>query len=249
MKKIISENQVDFGKINVPLSKKQDLVNEVFNNVSSNYDLMNDLMSFGLHRFWKESFIDWMAPRKNQVLLDLAGGTGDIALEFLKRGGKKVYLLDINLDMIIESKTKFNHDFSKKFSLINADAEEIPMPSNSIDLVSIAFGLRNITNRMNTLKEVKRVLKDGGRFMCLEFSKVNSPFLKFFYDIWSKEFIPFIGEKVSSDRSSYEYLVESIKRFPNQENLKAMFCSCGFRSVKVRNFSGGIVAIHSGWKY
>jgi demethylmenaquinone methyltransferase/2-methoxy-6-polyprenyl-1,4-benzoquinol methylase len=249
MKKVLSEKQVDFGKINVPSSKKQDLVNGVFKKVSSNYDLMNDLMSFGLHRYWKSSFVDWMAPRKNQVLLDLAGGTGDIALEFLKRGGERVFLLDINLDMIIESKVKLNNSHSDKIFLLNANAEEIPFPSNSVDLISIAFGLRNITNRIETLKEVKRVLKDGGRFMCLEFSKVNSPFLKFFYDIWSKDFIPFIGEKVSKDRVSYEYLVESIKRFPNQEDIKSMFNSCGFRSVKVRNFSGGIVAIHSGWKY
>ena len=225
MKKVLSEKQVDFGKINVPSSKKQDLVNGVFKKVSSNYDLMNDLMSFGLHRYWKSSFVDWMAPRKNQVLLDLAGGTGDIALEFLKRGGEKVFLLDINLDMIIESKVKFNNSLSDKVFLLNADAEEIPFPSNSVDLISIAFGLRNITNRIETLKEVKRVLKDGGRFMCLEFSKVNSPFLKIFYDIWSRDFIPFIGEKVSKDKVSYEYLVESIKRFPNQEDIKSKFNS------------------------
>ena len=249
MKKYTKEKTTDFGAINIPFSKKQGLVNEIFDNVSKNYDLMNDLMSFGLHRFWKERLLDWMAPRPSQNLLDIAGGTGDVAIEFLKRGGQKVILLDINFKMMNEYKKKNIQYSNNKIFLLNADAEEIPLPSNSMDLISISFGLRNIPDKIKALNEIRRVLKTGGRFMCLEFSEVNSPFLKYFYQIWLQNFIPKIGKNISNDSYSYQYLVDSIKRFPNQEKLKSIISSSGFRSIKIRNLSGGIVAIHSAWKY
>ena len=198
-----NKTYVDFGSHDVPINSKQNLVDSVFNKVADNYDLMNDLMSFGMHRFWKKCFLDWMAPRPEQTLLDLAGGSGDIVFEFFNRGGNKAILIDINNNMIESCKKRLKRSLNNNLLFINANAEKIPIADNSIDIVSIAFGLRNITNRLKTLSEIKRVLKVGGRFMCLEFSHVNSPFLKVFYKFWSKNFIPLIGEKITNDKESY----------------------------------------------
>ena len=245
-----NDDLTDFGDVNVPKSEKNLLVKNIFDEVSEKYDLMNDLMSLGLHRIWKGSFLDWMAPRSSHHLLDLAGGTGDIGINFLDRGGNTVTIADINPKMIFHGKQK--SDVKKYFDRINwivCNGENLPFNCNSFDLVSISFGLRNITNKSIALKEVYRVLKPGGRFMCLEFSKVNLKVIDNFYQFWSSNIIPFLGEKISGNRDNYEYLVESIKRFPNQDKLLSIITSVGFQSVRYRNLSGGIAAIHSGWKF
>jgi len=245
-----NDDLTDFGNINVPKSEKTLLVKNIFEEVSEKYDLMNDLMSLGIHRIWKSSFLDWMAPRSSHHLLDLAGGTGDIGINFLSRGGGIVTIADINPKMILHGKKKSNFEhYFDRINWIVCNGENLPFDCNSFDLVSISFGLRNITNKSIALKEVYRVLKPGGRFMCLEFSKVNLKAIDNFYQFWSSNIIPFLGEKISGNRNNYEYLVESIKRFPNQEKLLSIITSAGFQSVKYRNLSGGIAAIHSGWKF
>ena len=224
----------DFGKINIPKNKKTSLVNNLFGEVSDKYDLMNDLMSLGIHRLWKEQFLDWMAPRETHHLLDLAGGTGDIGLNFkmLSTGQKKTT----------------NKKFNQRLSWISCNGEKLPFNDEEFDLVSISFGLRNVTEKDIALGEIYRVLKKGGRFMCLEFSKVNISSLNVLYKFWSNNVIPFLGEKVSGNRKNYEYLIESIKRFPDQSQLSSVIRSAEFKLVKHRNLSGGIAAIHSGWK-
>ena len=241
---------VDFGDIDVLTDSKKDLVKNVFESVSSKYDIMNDLMSLGVHRLWKNGFLDWMSPRPDQYLVDLAGGTGDIGFGFLQRGGNHVSIVDINTSMIEVAKKKLNSTlYSEKISWIVSNAENISLKDNIADVISISFGLRNVTDRIQALKEARRVLKPGGRFMCLEFSKVKPEIINILYDQWSSKVIPFLGQKISGDKESYNYLVESIRRFPDQESLTMMLRETGFSSVRVRNLSGGIAAIHSGWKY
>ena len=245
-----NDDLTDFGNVNVPKSEKTLLVKNIFDEVSEKYDLMNDLMSFGIHHIWKDSFLDWMAPRPNHHLLDLAGGTGDIGINFLDRGGNIVTIADINPKMIFHGKKKsFFNKYFERINWIVCNGENLPFDSDSFDLVSISFGLRNITHKSIALKEVYRVLKPGGRFMCLEFSKVNHKIIDSFYQFWSSHVIPFLGEKISGNKKNYDYLVESINRFPNQDELLSVLASAGFQSVKYRNLSGGIAAIHSGWKF
>ena len=245
-----NDDLTDFGNVNVPKSEKTLLVKNIFDDVSEKYDLMNDLMSFGIHRIWKDSFLDWMAPRPNHHLLDLAGGTGDIGINFLDRGGNIVTIADINPKMIFHGKKKsFFNKYFERINWIVCNGENLPFNCDSFDLVSISFGLRNITHKSIALKEVYRVLKPGGRFMCLEFSKVNHKIIDSFYQFWSSHVIPFLGEKISGNKKNYNYLVESINRFPNQDELLSVLASAGFQSVKYRNLSGGIAAIHSGWKF
>lgn len=239
----------DFGKLDIPKSKKTTLVKNLFGEVSENYDLMNDLMSFGVHRLWKKSFLDWMAPRKNYHLLDLAGGTGDIGLSYLMRGGGMVTISDLNFKMLSVGKYKNKStNLNDRLFWLACNGEKLPFNDNNFDIVSISFGLRNITEKSLALNEIYRVLKPGGRFMCLEFSKVKTPILNDLYQFWSSKIIPTIGEKVSSQKENYEYLIESIKRFPNQDELVSLIRSSRFNLVKYRNLSGGIAAIHSGWK-
>jgi len=245
-----NDDLTDFGNVNVPKSEKTLLVKNIFDEVSEKYDLMNDLMSFGIHHIWKDSFLDWMAPRPNHHLLDLAGGTGDIGINFLDRGGNIVTIADINPKMIFHGKKKsFFNKYFERINWIVCNGENLPFDCDSFDLVSISFGLRNITHKSIALKEVCRVLKPGGRFMCLEFSKVNHKIIDSFYQFWSSHVIPFLGEKISGNKKNYDYLVESINRFPNQDELLSILESAGFQSVKYRNLSGGIAAIHSGWKF
>ena len=239
----------DFGKLNVPKNKKTLLVNKLFGEVSENYDLMNDAMSLGVHRIWKNSLLDWMAPRQSHHMLDLAGGTGDIALGFLNRGGGKATIADLNFQMLSVGKQKNNSlSVNNDLSWLACNGENLPFNDNYFDIVSISFGLRNITHKSIALNEIFRVLKPGGRFMCLEFSKVNISILNLFYQIWSSRVIPTLGERISGQKDNYEYLIESIKRFPDQEELSSMIYNSNFISVKYRNLSGGIAAIHSGWK-
>lgn len=240
------EKNIDFGNKKVKKTEKQTLVNNVFNSVADKYDLMNDLTSLGIHRLWKDSLINWLAPQPYQKLADIAGGTGDISMKFLLAGGCSAHIIDINKEMI--TKGKFKNSNNNNLSWTIASAENLPMADNSYERASMGFGLRNITNRVLALKEVYRILKPGGRFICLEFSHVENSSLKKIYDIWSFEFMPRIGQKITGDKEAYNYLVESIRQFPSQPELTQMFSEAGFSRVKYRNLSNGIVTLHSGWK-
>ena len=240
------EKNIDFGNKKVKKTEKQTLVNNVFNSVADKYDLMNDLTSLGIHRLWKDSLINWLAPQPYQKLADIAGGTGDISVKFLLAGGCSAHIIDINKEMI--TKGKFKNSNNNNLSWTIASAENLPMADNSYERASMGFGLRNITNRVLALKEVYRILKPGGRFICLEFSHVENSLLKKIYDIWSFEFMPRIGQKITGDKEAYDYLVESIRQFPSQLELAQMFSEAGFSRVKYRNLSNGIVTLHSGWK-
>lgn len=240
------EKNIDFGNKKVKKTEKQTLVNNVFNSVADKYDLMNDLTSLGIHRLWKDSLINWLAPQPYQKLADIAGGTGDISVKFLLAGGCSAHIIDINKEMI--TKGKFKNSNNNNLSWTIASAENLPMADNSYERASMGFGLRNITNRVLALKEVYRILKPGGRFICLEFSHVENSLLRKIYDVWSFQFMPRIGQKITGDKEAYNYLVESIRQFPSQPELTQMFSEAGFSRVKYRNLSNGIVTLHSGWK-
>ena len=240
------EKNIDFGNKKVKKTEKQTLVNNVFNSVADKYDLMNDLTSLGIHRLWKDSLINWLAPQPYQKLADIAGGTGDISVKFLLAGGCSAHIIDINKEMI--TKGKFKNSNNNNLSWTIASAENLPMADNSYERASMGFGLRNITNRVLALKEVYRILKPGGRFICLEFSHVENSLLKKIYDVWSFQFMPKIGQKITGEKEAYNYLVESIRQFPSQPELTQMFSEAGFSRVKYRNLSNGIVTLHSGWK-
>ena len=240
---------IDFGFRQVPVDEKQDLVNAVFGSVAGPYDIMNDLMSLGIHRLWKNTLIEWLAPRPGQSLIDLAGGTGDVALRFLKAGGGSVRIIDINRDMLAAGQKREDLKiYADQLDWIEGNAESLPADDASVDRVTIAFGLRNVTDRMAALKECLRVLKPGGRFCCLEFSHVENDMFSRIYDGWSFGVLPQIGGLVAGDKPAYQYLVESIRKFPKQEELVEMMQEAGFAQIKYRNLTGGIAAIHSGWK-
>ena len=240
---------VDFGYRSVDRAEKAGMVKAVFDSVAPRYDLMNDLMSLGIHRVWKRIFIGDLQPRPNRTLLDLAGGTGDIGFGWLKRGGGPVLLTDINNAMLSAGRDRaLNGGFANDAGFIVADAEALPLPDRCVDRVSIAFGLRNCTDKSAVLREARRVLKPGGRFLCLEFSRVTVHALTPVYDAWSFKVLPRLGRMVAGDADSYRYLAESIRTFPDQATLAAMMGQAGLARVAVRNLSGGIAAIHSGWR-
>ena len=240
---------IDFGFETVPVNEKQSRVADVFSSVASSYDIMNDLMSGGVHRLWKDALMDWLAPCKGQVLIDLAGGTGDIALRFLKRGGSHVHVVDINPDMISAGKKRREiKAYSNQLDWTVASAEDIPLQTGTAERVTISFGLRNVTNRDMALREAFRVLKPGGRFCCLEFSTVQNATFSKLYDLWSFNTLPQLGRMVARDEAAYRYLAESIRTFPAQNDLARMMSEAGFAQVRFRNLSNGIAAIHSGWK-
>ena len=241
-----NQNDVDFGYKSVNKSKKQELVNNVFKSVARKYDLMNDITSLGIHRSWKNDLINWMAPQCTQNLADIAGGTGDIAQKFIKAGGNTAHVFDINKEMIQIGKQKFKN--LNKIAWTTASAENIPVSDNSFERATISFGLRNITDRNKSLQEIYRILKPGGRFICLEFSHIENDFLKKFYDLWSFKIMPLMGQKITGDKEAYTYLVESIRKFPTQAEVSQMLSVAGFSRVKYRNLSNGIVTLHSGWK-
>jgi len=240
---------VDFGFRSVDPAEKAGMVRAVFDSVAPRYDLMNDLMSLGIHRVWKQIFISDLAPRPQHTLLDLAGGTGDISFGWLKRGGGPVFLTDINYAMLSVGRDRaLNRGFANDVSLVVADAEKLPLPDCCVDRVSMAFGLRNCTDKDAVLREARRVLKPGGRFLCLEFSRVTVHALTPVYDTWSFKVLPRLGKLVAGDEDSYRYLAESIRTFPDQEKLAGMMREAGLARVQVRNLSAGIAAIHSGWR-
>ena len=214
----------DFGFSRVKSKDKSNLVKKIFENVSGRYDLMNDFMSLGIHRVWKKSMLDWLAPRRGQSLIDVAGGTGDIAFNFIKRAktGANATILDLTESMMIEGKKKtIDLPEESQINWVCGDAMRMPFSDSTFDVYTISFGIRNVTNISKTLSEAYRVLKPGGRLMILEFSSVNNDLISWIYDKYSFNIIPKLGEFVSNDRESYQYLVESIRKFPNQEELKS----------------------------
>jgi demethylmenaquinone methyltransferase/2-methoxy-6-polyprenyl-1,4-benzoquinol methylase len=238
-----------FGFREVAEDAKTGLVRGVFDSVATRYDLMNDLMSGGVHRLWKASLIDTLRPRADMDLLDVAGGTGDIARRFLDAGGGAVTVCDINESMLRVGRDKsIDRGLLRAIDWVVGDAETLPFPDCSVGAYTIAFGLRNVTHIDRALAEARRVLRPGGRFLCLEFSHVVIPGLDALYDRYSFNVLPALGAAVARDRDSYRYLVESIRRFPPQETLTAMMAAAGLERATYRNLSGGIAAIHSGWR-
>ena len=246
-------DEVNFGFKKVKKSLKQGLVNNVFDSVHKKYDLMNDLMSFGVHRYWKKELIDQISDFSG-AFLDVASGSGDIALRICERARKKsiepnITLSDINQAMLDEAKRKLlDHGFFKNISYECANAEKLPFKDKTFDYYTIAFGLRNCSDFGKVIKEAYRVLKPGGKFLCLEFSKIDNPYFRKIYQTYSNKVIPIIGEFIAGDKDSYQYLVESIEVFPSQEELKQLIINSGFEMARYVNLSCGIVAIHSGYK-
>jgi demethylmenaquinone methyltransferase/2-methoxy-6-polyprenyl-1,4-benzoquinol methylase len=239
----------DFGFRRVRPEEKAGMVRQVFESVAPRYDLMNDLMSLGVHRLWKRVFVTALDPRPRDTLLDLAGGTGDISFGWLGKGGGPVLLSDINAAMLeVAQDRATQRGLLGGLSLLVADAEHLPLPDRMVDRVSIAFGLRNCTDKAAVLREARRVLKPGGRFLCLEFSRLQVAAMMPVYDAWSFHVLPRLGRFVAQDADSYQYLAESIRTFPSQEKLAAMMREAGLSRVSVRNLSGGIAAIHQGWR-
>jgi len=266
-----------FGFKSVPRDEKESMVGDVFKKVAAKYDIMNDVMSFGVHRLWKDSFVKLLSPSPGSTILDVAGGTGDIAFRcidamrnspdfFPNRGGtstpntkspfsdvSKVVVLDINPAMLEVGKNRATERGYDKFNdpmldWVEGNAQQLPFPDNSMDAYTIAFGIRNCTDVPAVLREAHRVLRKGGRFMCLEFSEVNPPLMRCAYDFYSFNFIPIWGQLVSNDYESYQYLVESIRKFPNQETFARMIEDAGFSMVTATDYTFGVAAVHSGWK-
>ncbi|MGC5778439.1 bifunctional demethylmenaquinone methyltransferase/2-methoxy-6-polyprenyl-1,4-benzoquinol methylase UbiE [Methylobacterium sp. NFXW15] len=242
----------DFGFERVALSEKQGRVDSVFHSVARRYDLMNDLMSAGLHRAWKAQLVSMLRPSKTRPYahLDVAGGTGDVAFRVLEAGGPatNVTVLDINESMLRVGAERTEGRYGDRIAFVTGNAESLPLPDSAFDSYTIAFGIRNVPRIDLALEEARRVLKPGGRFLCLEFSAVDVPLLDKIYEAYSFHVIPRIGARVAGDAESYRYLVESIRKFPTRGAFAGMIERAGFRHVTDRPLSGGIVAIHSGWK-
>jgi demethylmenaquinone methyltransferase/2-methoxy-6-polyprenyl-1,4-benzoquinol methylase len=245
------ERTTHFGYETVAERDKAARVHGVFASVAKRYDVMNDAMSLGVHRLWKDAMLDWLAPRPGMALLDVAGGTGDIAFRFLRRvaGDGRATVLDMTADMLAEGRRRAEAEaFPNRIDWVAGDAMVLPFHDGAFDACTIAFGIRNVTRIEDAVAEAHRVLRRGGRFLVLEFSRVPEPALRRLYDLYSFEVIPRLGEAVAGDRASYQYLVESIRRFPDQDAFAAMIAAGGFGQVRWRNLSMGIAALHSGWK-
>src|SRR5262245_11202403 len=245
-----------FGFRRVEASEKPQLVRDVFERVAGRYDLMNDLMSGGIHRLWKAAMIDWLAPRPGQQFVDVAGGTGDITFRILGRlgeaglaAGSRVVVWDLTPAMLTVGRDRaIDRGYLTGLSWVAGDAERLPFADMSFDAYTIAFGLRNVTHIDEALAEARRVLRPGGRFLCLEFSHVGLPVLDRLYELYSFRLLPALGQLVAGDRQAYQYLVESIRRFPRQQELADRIAAAGLAQVKFRNLSGGIAALHSAWR-
>jgi demethylmenaquinone methyltransferase/2-methoxy-6-polyprenyl-1,4-benzoquinol methylase len=247
----MTDKETHFGYKTIPTEEKVAAVGRVFSSVASKYDLMNDLMSFGVHRLWKRFAIDLSGVRAGQSVLDLAGGTGDLAAKFAKIVGAKgkVVLADINPDMLEIGRDRLIDQNILEVECVVANAEYLPFADNSFDCITIAFGLRNVTDKDAALREMYRLLKPGGRALVLEFSKPTTETLNKFYDFYSFKILPKIGKYVANDEDSYQYLAESIRMHPDQQTLKNMLVDAGFSDVDYHNMTGGIVALHRGFKY
>ncbi|HMQ40485.1 MAG TPA: bifunctional demethylmenaquinone methyltransferase/2-methoxy-6-polyprenyl-1,4-benzoquinol methylase UbiE [Paracoccus sp. (in: a-proteobacteria)] len=246
----MSDRQTHFGFQTVDEDAKAGMVHGVFSRVASRYDVMNDLMSAGIHRIWKNAMMDWLAPRDGQQLLDVAGGTGDIAFRFLDRAPKaRVTVCDMTESMLIEGRKRAEAEaLAQRLSWVTGDAMALPFADDSFDRYTISFGIRNVTRIPDALAEAFRVLRPGGRLMVLEFSQLPVPAMQWAYDRYSFNVIPALGQMVANDRDSYQYLVESIRRFPDQDTFAGLIRDAGFERVQYRNLSMGIAALHSGWK-
>lgn len=239
--------QVSYGYQLVDREEKTRRVGSVFSRVARRYDLMNDLMSGGLHRLWKDMFVDRVKPRPGETILDMAGGTGDIAFRLARRGAK-VTVADINPDMLGVGRERAAERGVDNLVWQVENAERLTLPSSSFDAYTIAFGIRNVTDIPAALREAHRVLRYGGRFFCLEFSTTQWPLFGEIYDAYSHKVVPKIGEAVAGDEEAYRYLVESIRRFPDMPTFRRMIEEAGFTATRVEPILGGLVAIHSGWK-
>ena len=243
-------DDTDFGYQRVAMADKAGMVAEVFASVAPTYDLMNDLMSAGIHRLWKAEMVAWLKPRPAMRVADVAGGTGDIAFRILERAaGAHVAVCDINPAMVAVGRDRaLDRGILSGIDWLCGDAEALPLADASLDAVTMAFGIRNVTRLDAALTEARRVLRPGGRFLCLEFSRVAVAALQPLYDAYSFKLLPLLGEIVAGDRESYQYLVESIRRFPDQETFKAMITDAGLGQCRYRNLSGGVAALHSAWR-
>ncbi|WP_370229664.1 bifunctional demethylmenaquinone methyltransferase/2-methoxy-6-polyprenyl-1,4-benzoquinol methylase UbiE [Cognatishimia sp.] len=239
-----------FGFETVPESEKAGRVQGVFGSVASKYDIMNDVMSMGIHRIWKDAMMDWLAPRPGQRLLDVAGGTGDISFRFLNRAGEgHATVCDLTEPMLVEGRKRAEADkMSEQLDWVVGDAMALPFEDNTFNVYTISFGIRNVTRPQVALNEAFRVLKPGGRLMVLEFSQIPNDLMQKAYDLYSFNIIPRMGQAIANDRDSYQYLVESIRNFPDQDTFLGMLRTAGFENAKYRNLSMGIAALHSGWK-
>ena len=239
-----------FGFQTVDEGDKAGMVHGVFTQVASKYDVMNDAMSFGIHRIWKDAMMDWLAPRPGQKLLDVAGGTGDVSFRFLKRApGAHATVCDMTESMLVEGRKRAEADsMAGCLDWVVGDAMALPFAANSFDVYTISFGIRNVTRIGDALHEAYRVLRPGGRLMVLEFSQLPNAAMQKAYDLYSFNVIPVMGQVIANDRDSYQYLVESIRKFPDQESFAAMIREAGFDQVKYRNLTMGVAALHSGWK-
>lgn len=251
--RVNEEMATSYGFETVEAGEKQQKVDEVFHRVARRYDIMNDLMSGGLHRLWKDAMVAWLAPSKRPgwTVLDVAGGTGDIAFRIVEASQRNAHatVLDINGSMLeVGRERALKRGLEAHTDFVEANAEELPFEDASFDAYTIAFGIRNVPDIEAALREAYRVLKPGGRFLCLEFSEVEVPGLDRFYEAWSFGAIPRIGGLVTGDAEPYQYLVESIRKFPSQRRFAEMIEAAGFDRVTWRNYSGGIAAAHSGWK-
>lgn len=247
-----NKSTTHFGYKSVPAEQKVAMVADVFHSVAAKYDIMNDVMSMGIHRLWKRFTIDCSGVRPGQQILDLAGGTGDIAALFSKRVGPtgKVVLADINESMLNVGRDKLRDlGLINNIEFVQANAEALPFADNSFDIISIGFGLRNVTDKEAALRSMFRVLKPGGRLLVLEFSKPTHEWLSKAYDLYSFRLLPFMGKLIANDKESYQYLAESIRMHPDQETLKEMMIAAGFTEVSYHNMTGGIVALHRGYKF
>ena len=246
----MSEKTTHFGFETVPEAEKAGRVQGVFGSVASKYDVMNDAMSMGIHRIWKDAMMDWLAPRPGQKLLDVAGGTGDISFRFLERAGHgHATVLDLTEPMLVEGRKRAEAgQMADSLDWVVGDAMALPFEDNMFDVYTISFGIRNVTRPQEALNEAFRVLRPGGRLMVLEFSQIPNDLMQKVYDLYSFNIIPRMGQAIAGDRDSYQYLVESIRKFPDQDTFLSMVRQAGFENAKYRNLSMGIACLHSGWK-
>jgi demethylmenaquinone methyltransferase/2-methoxy-6-polyprenyl-1,4-benzoquinol methylase len=245
-----SEKTTHFGFKDIPEAEKASRVQGVFGSVASKYDIMNDVMSMGIHRIWKDAMMDWLAPRPDTRLLDVAGGTGDVSFRYLARAGRAhATVLDLTEPMLVEGRKRAEADqMASSLDWVVGDAMALPFAANTFDVYTISFGIRNVTRPQDALNEAYRVLKPGGRLMVLEFSQIPNEMMQKAYDLYSFNVIPRMGQAIAGDRDSYQYLVESIRKFPDQETFLGMVKAAGFSQASYRNLSMGIACLHSGWK-